>query len=68
MNLNDFTVINTEKYLPTLELKNAIGLSVSIGVVFVLGLLVLKSIFKFLNRKKGRAINRIIFYEQVFDS
>ncbi len=57
--------IQTEKYIPTLDFYEAIGLAPFSVLVYLLSLYSIRNIFKFLNRKKGRAVNQMIFYQQV---
>ena len=59
------TDVSTELFEPTLE-KDKASLVFSLTcLVLVFGFLVQRSVFQLLKRKSGRAVNKIILYQQV---
>ena len=61
----DMDAVQVDPFVPTLDLIQASGLALFAGLVYIVGILVQWNIFKFLKRKIGRNINKMIYYEQV---
>ncbi len=59
------STMELKRFDPLLDIDEAIASSVLSSCLYLLTLLVHCNIFKLLRRKKGRAVNRIIFYQQV---
>ncbi len=60
--------LDTEKYLPTIEWNQFAILLPATVSLHLLSLFIHGSVLRFLHKRKGRPVNRMIFYQQVRSS